>query len=136
MGFGMSETASSVINMTRADMQRLVDPEPQSEAMEGLLSEIRKRLVDRWGTVISQIILYGSRAQGHAQAESDFDLLIVYSGETPRREARRRFRHALGELRPFVDLQVVTEPQFHAGQRVVGCLAEAAARRGRVLHAR
>ena len=114
----------------------MVNPETQYESAEALLSEIRERLVSHWGTIIRQIILYGSRARGDALAESDFDLLVVYSGQTSRREARRLFRLALGDLRPFVDLHVVTQGQFDAGREVVGCLAEAAARGGRVVHAR
>lgn len=101
-----------------------------------LLTEMRERLLSKWGDQISQIVLYGSRAKGEARPDSDFDLMVVYTDDVSRREARRRFRAALGDLRPLADLRVVTEEQYEAGQDVPGCLVEAVDRSGRVLHGR
>jgi predicted nucleotidyltransferase len=103
---------------------------------QALIDEMKRRLLDRWEGEITRIILYGSRARGSARPDSDFDLLVVYANDMSRREARRRFREALGELRPLADLRVVTDAQFAAGRDVVGCLVEAADRSGRTLHAR
>lgn len=101
-----------------------------------LLTEMTKRLLREWRDHISKIVLYGSRAKGEARPDSDFDLLVVYRGDLSRREARRRFRNALGDLRPLADLRVVTEEQYEAGQNVPGCLVEAVDRSGRVVHGR
>lgn len=101
---------------------------------EAVLKEMKSRLLDRWGDQIDRIVLYGSRATGDARPDSDFDLLVVYRDGLSRREARRRFRDALGDLRPLADLRVVTREQFEAGRDVVGCLVEAADRSGRTLH--
>lgn len=106
------------------------------ETPEALLEEMKTRLLEKWGDHIDRIVLYGSRATGDAHPDSDFDLLVVYRDDVSRREARRRFRNALGELRPLADLRVVTEEQFEAGRDVVGCLVEAADRSGRTLHGR
>lgn len=109
---------------------------PKDRDPEILLSEMRNRLLSESGKKISKIVLYGSRAKGKAQPDSDFDLLVVYRDDVPRREARRRFRNALGDLRPLADLRVVTDEQYEAGQDVLGCLVEAVHRSGRVLHDR
>lgn len=101
---------------------------------EAVLEKMKSRLLDRWGDQIDRIVLYGSRATGDARSDSDFDLLVVYRDGLSRREARRRFRDALGDLRPLADLRVVTREQFEAGRDVVGCLVEAADRSGRTLH--
>lgn len=107
-----------------------------TDTPEGILEEMKERLLKTWGDQIARIILYGSRATGDARPDSDFDLLVVYRDDVSRREARRRFRNALGELRPLADLRVVTEEQFEDGRDVVGSLVEAADRSGRTLHAR
>lgn len=107
-----------------------------TETQEDVLGEMKARLLEKWGDEIERIVLYGSRATGDAGPGSDFDLLVVYRDDVSRREARRRFRDALGELRPLADLRVVTEEQFEAGRDVVGCLVEAADRSGRTLHGR
>lgn len=107
-----------------------------SERPEAILEEMKARLLEKWGEQIERIVLYGSRATGDARPDSDFDLLVVYRDDVPRREARWRFRNALGELRPLADLRVVTEEQFEAGRDVVGCVVEAADRNGRTLHGR
>jgi predicted nucleotidyltransferase len=113
----------------------LVQFHPEFESDDRILAEVRKRLLDRWGANISRILLYGSRGRGDADPASDFDLLVVFRGPLSRREARHRFRMALGDLRPWVDLRVVTEDQFQAGRDVVGCLVEAAAKGGKVVYA-
>ncbi len=103
---------------------------------DDLLHRMRGRLLEAWGKHIDRIILYGSRAKGEARPNSDFDLLVVYDGAVPRRKARRRFRDALGDLRPLADLRVVTASQYEAGRDVPGCLVETVDRSGRVLHGR
>lgn len=104
--------------------------------VEDLPERMTRRLLEACSRKIARVILYGSRARGEARADSDVDLLVVYRGSINRPQARRLFRDALRELRPQADLHVVTEEQFEAGKNVVGCLAEAAHRRGKVLHPR
>lgn len=113
-----------------------MDASRTTETPEAVLEEMKERLLEQWGDRIVRIVLYGSRATGDARPDSDFDLLVVYRDDVSRREARRRFRDALGDLRPLADLRVVTEEQFEAGRDMVGCLVEAADRMGRTLHGR
>jgi uncharacterized protein len=44
------------------------------------LLELRKRLAGMYGDRIADILLYGSRARGDAQADSDIDVLVVLKG--------------------------------------------------------
>jgi uncharacterized protein len=109
-------------------------PSDVEGARNALLTEMKERLLRAWGQDISRIILYGSHAKAEARPDSDFDLLVVYRNGLSRREARRRLREALGDLRPFADLRVVTEEQYQAGRNRLGCLVEAADRSGQILH--
>jgi len=45
-----------------------------------LLMELRERLADIYGDRITDIVLYGSRARGDAEADSDIDVLVVLRG--------------------------------------------------------
>lgn len=101
---------------------------------EDVLDRIYRRLRSVRSVEIERVILYGSRARDDAREDSDIDLLVVYRGQGDRRRTRRRLRDALGEIRPRVDLRVVTEEQFRAGRDAIGSLVEAAHRMGRVLY--
>ena len=109
-------------------------PSDVEGARNTLVTEMTDRLLRAWGQDLSRIILYGSHAKAEARPDSDFDLRVVYRNGLSQREARRRFRAALGDLRPFMDLKVVTEEQHRAGQNRPGCLEEVADRSGQILH--
>lgn len=59
---------------------------------EALPYRMKSRLLEVWGEYIERIILYGCRSVGEASPENDFELLVLYDGSFPRRQARRRFR--------------------------------------------
>jgi predicted nucleotidyltransferase len=54
-----------------------------------------------------QVILFGSRAKGTAQAESDYDFLVVMRGVQNEREVSRRIYRALLERRAGAAVDVV-----------------------------
>jgi len=79
---------------------------------------------------ITGILLFGSRARGDARPDSDYDLLIVYDGPHPHREAklqvRRRFR-----LPSFsMDLFVMSSTDFARRRNVPNSMAREASENG------
>jgi predicted nucleotidyltransferase len=44
---------------------------------DAVLREVREALCAHFGDRLSRLILYGSRARGNAEPDSDFDVLIV-----------------------------------------------------------
>jgi uncharacterized protein len=105
----------------------------KDSAQEDVLQEIARRLVSVFAP--RKILLYGSRARGTAQPESDYDLLIVWRDEDPPSARAATVRKVLADLVTPLDIAVVTPREFeHLRTRrlhIVGI----ADREGRVLHA-
>ena len=55
-----------------------------------LAREYVRRLTARAGERISQVTLYGSRARGDADEESDLDLFVAVKRDEPRREVEQQ----------------------------------------------
>lgn len=56
--------------------------------IEPLLREYRRVLVDRFGDRLLSVRLYGSRARGDADTESDVDVAVVVRGLTDEERAK------------------------------------------------
>jgi len=80
------------------------------------------------------VILYGSRAQGTATEDSDFDLLVVERDPVSKREEMLRLRQALSDLGCPVDVWVMGEEEFEETRDVIGGLAYPAHKYGVVLY--
>jgi predicted nucleotidyltransferase len=81
----------------------------------------------------SQIILFGSHARGHANADSDLDFLVI-EPEVERTAAESaRLRHALHNIPAAIDIIVVSEQVAKRRALVPGTLVDRALREGRVI---
>lgn len=84
----------------------------------------------------TKVILFGSRARGDAQPDSDFDLLVVMRGIAPveadafRLALYRAFRGTGVAVEPFV----MSEDDFEESRTVVGGIAYPAWSEGVVLY--
>ena len=103
-------------------------------ATPGLLDEVvaRIRSVGR----PSRIILFGSRARGDADEDSDLDLLVVEPAlrEQDRGERMVRYRAAIGRIGLGVDLLVYSEKELADRGRVRGTTLYQALAEGRTLY--
>ena len=98
---------------------------------EEMLTEIVERIVDALAP--EKVILFGSYAEGRANADSDVDLLVVTARPMGYRE---RFAAMQGLFRDLpLPVQVITIPEdrFLETQDVIGGIAYPAARYGRVI---
>jgi uncharacterized protein len=81
-----------------------------------------------------KVILFGSRASGHARPDSDIDLVVVYSGPKSKRDLQigihKLFRHPTFSM----DLFVVTPEELEAQKTVANSLAREVAERGVVCY--
>jgi predicted nucleotidyltransferase len=46
-----------------------------------ILKNIKKELVNRYGALIKDVIMFGSRVKGHFTIDSDYDILIVINSD-------------------------------------------------------
>ena len=104
-----------------------------SIVVESPLSDIVRRLVD--AIQPEQIYLFGSRARGDNQADSDYDLMIVVTASDlpPHRRAQHAHR-VLGGMQVAADILVWTRREFDRFLSVPGSLAATVLREGRLLY--
>ena len=97
-------------------------------------------MVDKVVKVIAEairpekIILFGSRAKGDAEPDSDIDLVIIYSGPKTKRELKLEI-HGLFERYDFsMDLFVLTPQELAWQEKIANTLAYEIAEHGVVCH--
>ena len=97
-----------------------------------LMDEIVRRIV----RVIRprKIILFGSRARGDAQPDSDFDLLVINESAEPRYRRSAPLYTALADLPVEVEIMVYTPEEVLQWQAVEEAFVTTAVREGKVLH--
>jgi len=88
-------------------------------------------------TRVRKILLFGSRATGTAQADSDIDVLVVCAGSPGKFKMIADLRERLPWPREYsVDILVMGEHQFEATKSVIGGIAYPAHKHGKVLYER
>jgi HEPN domain-containing protein/predicted nucleotidyltransferase len=97
-----------------------------------LLSQIVERIVA--AAAPDRIILFGSGARGGMGPDSDFDLLIVKSGEWERHDVDLAIRRALRDLAVATDLVLATPAQLERYSRSIGLVYLPALEEGRVIY--
>jgi predicted nucleotidyltransferase len=93
-----------------------------------------KRIVDQFRP--ERIILFGSRARGTAERDSDIDLLVVMPVKGSRRDQRLAIRMALRDVSIPKDVLVVTPREWDIQRDIPGTLVWPARREGVVLYER
>jgi len=106
---------------------------PLEFSTQGVVCERLREAALKAGRVYA-VYLFGSRARGDAEPESDYDLLVV-TWETSRAEEMRRVLVEAGaELDAVVDVKVVNPAMFLWRSRFANTVERAASREGVVLY--
>ena len=97
-----------------------------------LISTMTERIVRDFHPI--QIILFGSRARGDAQPQSDVDLLVVFSELANKRKTAVDIRRALADLPVAKDILVTTPEELARQRDWIGTTLRAAQREGEILY--
>lgn len=85
-----------------------------------LAKEIRDILVSRLGSIIHDVVIFGSRVKGNARSDSDYDVLIILNCEDTR-TIRRAISDLCYELdlkyNIFIDTQIISLQEVDHGIR-------------------
>jgi predicted nucleotidyltransferase len=81
-----------------------------------------------------KVILFGSHARGNAGEDSDLDLLVVMNTQLPPLDRYGEVRSAIGATGLPVDVFVLTPEEFDETKDVIGGIAYAPAKYGRILY--
>lgn len=98
------------------------------------LQVITDRIVQQFDPL--QIILFGSYARGEATADSDIDLLVVFSALKHKRETTIAIRSILADLPIAKDIVVTTPVEIAEYGDLVGPILRPALREGKVIYER
>ena len=97
-----------------------------------IIESIVHRIVS--GYAPEKVILFGSYAHGEPDEDSDLDLLVVMDTQLPPLERYVRIRQAIDPHDLPVDIFVLTSQEFEETRDVIGGIAYAPAKYGRVLY--
>ena len=108
-------------------------PDPREE--DRIIAESVRRLTE--SLPADRIYLFGSRARGEANADSDYDFMVIV-GESalPRYKRDQQAFRALCGIGVAKDVLVLTREEFEAGLDVASSLPATVVREGRLLYAR
>jgi len=107
-----------------------------SEVVESLaiMDDLVRRIAERFSP--DKIILFGSRARGDADRDSDIDLLVLFSEVAdPNKRTAELYASLAGFARPM-DIVVSTTSRFERYRNVVNTVYWPASREGKVLYER
>ena len=103
-----------------------------SSLNDDLVRGIVRRIVD---TVQPQkVILFGSRAQGDARADSDFDVLVIKQSDEPRYRRSIPLYVALADLPVEVEVMVYTPEEVEEWSEVPQAFITTAVREGTTIY--
>ncbi len=83
-----------------------------------------------------KIVLFGSRARGEANPDSDYDLLLIETSTLPRYKRAARYRRALIGTAPSKDVLVWTPAEVEKWSGVPNAFITTVLREGVVLYDR
>ncbi len=101
---------------------------------DNLVRDIVRRIVQT--TQPEKIILFGSRARGHARSDSDFDLLVIKDSDEPGYRRDAPLYLVLAGMNAPVDLMVYTPEEVREWSAVPQAFVTTAIREGKVLYER
>lgn len=97
-----------------------------------LMEEIVRRIVD---TIHPQkVILFGSRARGYTQPESDIDILVIVNSTQPRHRRSLPLYGALSDILVPMDITVYSPDEVNEWSEVPQAFVTTAVREGKVLY--
>ena len=97
------------------------------------LEQVLRKIVEQLHPLA--IWLFGSRAEGRARADSDYDLLVLVADESPAADLDPRAAYEMVRgMGLAVDLVPCAQSIFEEEKNEINTLAQAAFRRGKLLY--
>ena len=118
--------------MAKQDNPLVVRKAPSAD--DAVMADVVHRLVDVYRP--ERVYLFGSVGRGDANADSDYDILLVARDDSPEflRDGRRGYE-VIADCPISVDLVVYTASSFYDRLPLKASLPATVVREGRLLHA-
>ena len=99
-----------------------------------VLDDVVRRIAERFSP--DKIILFGSRARGDANPDSDIDLLVLFPEVADPHQRAAEVHASLADFPHPMDIVVSTSSRFERYRNVVNTVYWPASREGKVLYER
>ena len=109
-----------------------ITPTIAAGIQDPLVHDVARTIAD--GLKPDRILLFGSRAHGTAQPDSDIDLLVLYSGPLSRREAQLAIRRLFPRPTFSMDVFVMSPDDWERQKPIANTLAREVAETGVVCY--
>jgi|SRR5579859_2786483 len=101
---------------------------------DAFIRDCVQRIVDR--AKPEKVILFGSRANGRATADSDIDLFIIMESDLPWWKRKRFIDDILAPHGWLFDIMVYTPQEFAQSRHVLGMIPHIAEHEGKIQYER
>ena len=107
-----------------------------SNSVQRPLDPVAGRIVEKIAAEVcpEKLYLFGSRAAGTADPESDVDVLLVHSGRESPREVQLKAHRLFQRPEVAIDVFVMTPAEFESQKRVANTLAREVSETGILCH--
>ena len=82
----------------------------------------------------TKIYLFGSRARGDFQPESDYDITLVYDGDLSKREVKIESRRSCRGIRAAMDILVISSEELNDFAHVANTISREVLENGKLVY--
>jgi len=122
-----------LVDLAKDIFKRNFNEELESFEVKNLLRDKINSVMKRGGVEVSRIILFGSRARGDFEKQSDWDVIVVIKNNLSIKEKMfysKKIRESLAQVRVDCDVIIKSEEEIEQYKEMIGSVVREALKEG------